>query len=212
MTNESKKNARYHHGNLYETLLATASKIIADQGVDALSLRKLAEKIGVSRTAAYHHFNDKNDLLCAIATQGFIAWQQQAEHIFNNTGLTDREKYRAFVHNYVHFASQNPAMYELMFGRTLWKNMQQPNNTSDTNLSTEKLHNVAYPSFQYQVEMTKSWQEKGLLPKSENTLRLAQVIWGTLHGIARLLIDGIYADESNVDEMCDCAVNLFLIS
>jgi AcrR family transcriptional regulator len=206
--NKSAQTKSYHHGNLYDSLLTTASKMIAQDGVDALSLRKLAEKIGVSRTAAYHHFKDKNDLLCAIATQGFIDWQQQAENIFNNEDLSDREKYRSFVHNYVRFATQHPAMYELMFGRTLWKNNQQPSN--QLNLSSEKLRNVAYPSFQYQVEMTKRWQEKGLMPKSENTLRLAQVTWGTLHGIARLLIDGIYTDTNNVDEMCDCAVNLFL--
>ena len=87
-----------------------------------------------------------------------------------------------------------------MFGSTLWKE----------NNSSTSLKEVAYPSFQFQVEMTKTWQAKGLMPKNENTLRLAQVSWGTLHGIARLVIDGIYADASNIDEMCDCVVNLFL--
>ena len=47
------------------------------------------------------------------------------------------------------------------------------------------------------------------MPSDEDTLRLSQVTWGTMHGIARLLIDGIYADRSHIDEMCDCAVNLF---
>ncbi len=192
---------RYHHGDLYDALISHASTMISELGIEALSLRKLAEQIGVSRTAAYHHFKDKNDLLCAIATQGFIAWQSQSESIFSNDELTTQEKYRNFVHDYVHFATKNPALYDLMFGRTIWKNSQ----------STQTLRDVAYPSFQYQVEMTKIWQAQGLMPKNESTLRLAQVTWGTLHGIARLLIDGIYADASNIDEMCECAVNLFLL-
>ena len=58
--------------------------------------------------------------------------------------------------------------------------------------------------------MTRYWQEKGLLPNDQDALRLAQVTWGTLHGIARLLIDGIYADNSHISEMCDCAADLFM--
>lgn len=45
---------------------------------------------------------------------------------------------------------------------------------------------------------------------TESSLRLTQVTWATLHGIARLVIDGIYADASQIDTMCQCAINLFL--
>lgn len=204
--NTAKKNASpYHHGDLRSSLLNTATSMLTEQGIEALSLRKLAERFGVSRTAAYHHFKDKNDLLSAIAAQGFIAWQEQSEAIFNNEQLTHKERYRQFVFDYVRFATKNPALYELMFGSTLWKNTD-----NEQEKSSQALKDVAYPSFQYQVEMTKIWQEKGLMPTSENTLRLAQVTWATLHGIARLLIDGIYADANNIDEMCECTVNVFL--
>ena len=60
--------------------------------------------------------------------------------------------------------------------------------------------------------MIKLWQEQGIINSEENTLRLAQVSWATLHGIARLVIDGIYAQESQIDEMCECAVNVFLVN
>ena len=113
--------------------------------------------------------------------------------------LLPKEKYRQFFHGYISYAADNPELYDLMFGRTIWKQ----------NSATNELRDVAYPSFHYQVEMTKKWQEQGLMPSDEDTLRLSQVTWGTMHGIARLLIDGIYADRSHIDEMCDCAVNLF---
>lgn len=198
----SKDSTNYHHGDLYSSLLSTATAMISEGGVEALSLRKLAESIGVSRTAAYHHFKDKNDLLIAIAAQGFISWKEQAEQLLNDKKLTDREKYQAFVHYYVQFATENAAIYQLMFGGTLWKDKKSPS----------KLKEVAYPSFQFQVEITKGWQEKGVLPNSPSTLRLAQVTWATLHGIAQLVIDGIYADASQIDEMCQCAVDLFLVT
>jgi AcrR family transcriptional regulator len=191
----------YHHGDLRGTLLNAASLMLKEMGIEGLSLRKLADKVGVSRTAPYHHFTDKNQLLCAIAEQGFLRWQQDAKFIFNQTELSPKEKYRQFFHGYIRYAADNPEMYDLMFGRTIWKK----------NSATSELRAVAYPSFHHQVEMTKEWQTQGLMPSDEDTLRLSQVTWGTMHGIARLLIDGIYADRSHIDEMCDCAVNLFTL-
>ena len=191
--------SRYHHGDLRGTLLNAANILLKETGIEGLSLRKLADKVGVSRTAPYHHFTDKNQLLCAIAEQGFVRWQQDAEFIFNQTDLPPKEKYRQFFHGYISYAADNPELYDLMFGRTIWKQ----------NSATNELRDVAYPSFHYQVSMTKKWQSQGLMPNGEDALRLSQVTWGTMHGIARLLIDGIYADRSHIDEMCDCAVNLF---
>lgn len=189
----------YHHGDLRSTLLNAANVLLKETGIEGLSLRKLADKVGVSRTAPYHHFKDKNQLLCAIAEQGFVRWQQDAELIFNQTDVPPKKKYRQFFHGYISYAADNPELYDLMFGRTIWKQ----------NSATNELRNAAYPSFHYQVEMTKKWQIQGLMSSDEDTLRLSQVTWGTMHGIARLLIDGIYADRSHIDEMCDCAVNLF---
>jgi AcrR family transcriptional regulator len=193
---------KYHHGDLRKSLVSTASDMVAEAGIEGLSLRKLAEKIGVSRTAAYHHFTDKNDLLCAIAEQAFKRWHQISSEIFTQENLSNVDKYRNFVHAYIGFANENPSLYELMFGRVIWKE----------NNSTATLKNIAYASFNYQVEMTKLWQEQGIINSEENTLRLAQVSWATLHGIARLVIDGIYAQENQIDEMCECAVNVFLVN
>lgn len=195
----TKTKTRYHHGDLRASLLAAAKSMLKESGVAGLSLRKLADRVGVSRTAPYHHFKDKNELLCAIAEEGFNHWHQTAEQIFAQPDLNVREKYRQFFYAYINYAADNPELYDLMFGRLIWKQ----------NNATQQLREIAYPSFNYQVKMTKQWQQQGLLPKNQHTLRLAQVTWGTMHGIARLLIDGIYADNSHIDEMCDCAVDLF---
>jgi len=192
--------SNYHHGDLRPSLLIAATDMINQGGVDALSLRKLAEKVGVSRTATYHHFTDKHDLLCAVAAQGFVQWHRIEKDIFTDQTLSVPERYRKFVFTYIEFASQNPALYDLMFGQGIWKEKK----------GNQALRDVAYPCFQYQVEMVKSWQQDGILSAKENTLRLSQVTWSTMHGIARLVIDGIYADASSIEEMCECAVNVFL--
>ena len=87
-----------------------------------------------------------------------------------------------------------------MFGRILWKNHG----------ANEPLKKIAYQSFEHQVQMIQLWQQQGIISQEENALRLAQVVWGTLHGIAKLQIDGIYTQSTNIEEMCDCAVTLFL--
>jgi AcrR family transcriptional regulator len=197
---EMSQTSKYHHGDLQSELLKAARLRLENQGISELSLRKLADDVGVSRTALYHHFKNKSALLSAIAAKGFEQWHTVAVTIFDDDSHTIEIRFKHFIHAYIKFATENPQLYELMFGQTLW----------GSGFATESLRDVAYPSFQYQVTMTQLLQEKGLLPEGENALRLAQVTWGTLHGIARLIIDGIYADASHIEQMCDCAAALFM--
>ena len=201
--NLSAEKSSYHHGDLRNQLLSAGLDIIKTQGISALSLRKLAEKVGVSRTAPYHHFKNKNELLCAIAASGFQVWTTRLNHIQQKDNISEEQRFRQFAKSYVEFALENPDLYDLMFGQPIWKESQ----------NTETLKTEAYPAFQYQREFIKSWQHKGILPETLNDLRLSQVIWSTLHGIARLVIDGIYLqtnDSKQIDEMCECAVQVFL--
>jgi len=199
----STEKTSYHHGDLRNQLLMAGLDIIRTQGIGALSLRKLADKVGVSRTAPYHHFNNKNDLLCSIAAFGFQQWKASLVEIHQNQSLNETERFRHFAKSYVFFALDNPDLYDLMFGQPIWKESQ----------NTETLKTEAYPAFQYQRDFIKDWQRQGILPQRLSDLRLSQVIWSTLHGIARLVIDGIYLqtnDSKQIDEMCDCAVQVFL--
>jgi AcrR family transcriptional regulator len=204
MTNDSKETkeplkSKYHHGDLRQDLIDAASQMIKEFGVEGLSLRKLAGKVGVSRTAPYHHFKDKNELLCAIAEQGFKDRLSHIEGKYISPADSGALQLKQYMFDYIEFAQHNPELYELMFGRTIWK--QQIDN--------QALKDAAYPSFQHQLEVTKQWQSKGLLDQQTNSLRLSQVIWGTMHGVAKLLIDGIYTHTSQVEEICACAAELF---
>ncbi|WP_394552929.1 TetR/AcrR family transcriptional regulator [Agromyces sp. MMS24-JH15] len=61
----------YHHGNLRQALVDEAVAAIAEHGADALSLRDLARRAGVSHAAPAHHFGDRAGLFTAIAADGF---------------------------------------------------------------------------------------------------------------------------------------------
>jgi AcrR family transcriptional regulator len=198
-TSQTTARPSYHHGDLRQALLRSAKQLIAEAGIENLSLRRLAERAGVSRTAPYHHFSDKNDLLCAIAAAGFRRRHQTAAEEFDNSAKSMLEKFHDYMNGYVQFAVDCPEEYELMFGRSIWKQQN----------STEELRDVAYPCFQHQVDMVRCWQSCGVI-SGDNPLRSAQVIWGALHGIAKLFIDGIYTDTAQIEEVTYCAINMFI--
>lgn len=106
---------RYHHGDLRRALVEAAERILENEGPSALSLRAVAREAGVSAAAPYHHFKDKNELLAAIAQEGF-------EHLAQamREGAADEQEPRKRLNSlgvaYVCFARNNPALYTLMYG------------------------------------------------------------------------------------------------
>ncbi len=101
----------YHHGNLRKSLLDRAAYVIAEQGIENLSLRALARDLGVSHAAPARHFADKNDLLHALATEGndrFIAYILEAA---DATGSDPLVRYNAMGKAYIRFSLLYPAYY-----------------------------------------------------------------------------------------------------
>ena len=191
---------RYHHGGLRESLLAEASVVIVESGVEGLSMRGLAERVGVSRTAAYHHFRDKNELLCAIAEEGFRNWKEHFRELLGRRPEDLESWFHQFVQIYIDFARDHAQQYDLMFGRVIWKNSQP----------TASLKKISTECFQSYVEFIKHWQAQGLIASELDGLRIAQVTWSTMHGFSRLLNDGIYLDGEAVRSICDGTVKLLV--
>ncbi|WP_062269908.1 TetR/AcrR family transcriptional regulator [Endozoicomonas arenosclerae] len=194
----AKKN--YHHGDLRQSLINEATRMIADSGIEKLSMRGLAECVGVSRTAAYHHFKDKNELLCAIAEQGFSHWYDQMGSRLNEVPEDLEAWFRAFSHAYIDFARNHAEQYDLMFGRPIWKNGQP----------TESLRKISFEAFERYAEFVKKCLQGDQFSHGQDALRVAQVTWGSLHGLSRLLNDGVYLDKESINSMCDVAARLLV--
>lgn len=193
----SKTKPSYHHGDLRLSLIATATQMIHEQGIDTLSMRKLADAVGVSRSAPYHHFRDKRELLCAIAEDGFHAQDHMLALLPDTDG---RLRFEHLVQQYIRFATEHPQQYDLMYGREIWKK----------GAASPSLEASAKRSFKLWLDEIGKLQSDGEMPDNIPTLRLAQVSWATLHGLCRLLNDGIYVDTDNIEEMGRTAVNLLL--
>lgn len=191
----------YHHGDLRQALLDQATGIIRDDGLHALSMRKLADQVGVSRTAAYHHFKDKNALLCAIAEQGFLQ-QDKALRALTTASqpLPAEHLFRTYVLAYLRFANQQPETYDLMFGREIWKKGEP----------TDSLQRISRASFRTWVEWIEQLQRQQLFPGQQPALRIAQASWASLHGLCRLFNDGIYVHQDDLEAIADTMIKLLI--
>jgi AcrR family transcriptional regulator len=102
----------YHHGNLRRELLDRAAQVIAEQGIEHLSLRALAHDLGVSHGAPARHFKDRMDLLRALATEGH---NKLADYVFDAAeaaGTNPLERYAALGRAFVRFSLEHPAYYQ----------------------------------------------------------------------------------------------------
>ncbi len=99
--------------DLGAVLVAEALDMLAAEGVEALSLRALARRAGVSAMAPYRHFSDKDALLAAVATRGF----EGLRAAMDAAGCADPRADLARIGvAYVTYALEHPALYRLMFG------------------------------------------------------------------------------------------------
>ncbi len=186
----SHESGQYHHGNLRDSLLAASIDILNENGLEALSLRRLAEKVGVSRTAPYHHFKDKSALLAAIAEQGFMSLSQILKTVVSDESLTLEARRKKAVMDYLRFALSHPVQYDLMFGKSLWQADDQNN-----------FQRTAKDCFRQYVHLYEMFQKQGILKHEANPLRLAQLMWAALHGLAKLATEGVFANPQDLEEI-----------
>jgi AcrR family transcriptional regulator len=196
---ESSQKPSYHHGDLKRALLDETARILREEGEDALSLRRLAANLGVSRTAPYNHFKNKEALLSAVAVEGFSRYAAAMEAAQKRSRMLDgRGRTYAVVRAYIDFARKNPEYYDLMYGSKSWRSVDPAKSLAVTARSVLRAD----------VERLRRNQELGQIKAGLDVLRFVQVYWGTLHGISRLLLDGVYTDSASVKQLCDAAADM----
>jgi AcrR family transcriptional regulator len=173
----------YHHGNLRRALLDEALATIRADGVEALTLREIGARVGVSRTALYRHFADKRALLTAVATEGFRTLRERLVAAWEGGGRDDAA-FRAMGVAYVRFAVENPSHYRVMFGGFVHSEGQ------DAELATE-----GEGAFRALVDALATLRRDGDL------LLAARYVWAVVHGVAMLAIDGQIPEPGAVDAL-----------
>ena len=105
----------FHHGDLRNALIQSGLQILAEESIQALSLRKVARLAGVSEAAPYRHFKDKEALLAAIAEQGFIQLSERLEAVEAQFAEQADKLFYQSCRTYIDFALENPHAMRMMF-------------------------------------------------------------------------------------------------
>ena len=159
----------YHHGALRGALLLAAEAELEARGIERFSLRKVAQRAGVSHGAPAYHFRDAGGLLTALATEGFarvLAIQLDREE---QRGSSMPDRLVAVGLGYIDFALGHPALFRLMFSS------QRPD--------------FGDPDLQRQMDCTYRHLQAAIaaVNGAEADLTLA---WAVVHGLAELLLAG----------------------
>jgi AcrR family transcriptional regulator len=170
----AKRKADYHHGNLRRALIDAAVSAIAKHGVDALNLRQLAARAGVTPGAPYHHFTDREELLAAIAEEGF--GRLGAELIAGRDAAGDEASARleALGRAYINFAISCPGYFRVMFH-------------GDGKSSGPSAPGLR--AFHLLRDAVLACQEAGTAPAGDPSA-LVLTAWSAVHGFATLWVDG----------------------
>jgi len=165
----------YHHGNLRPALLAQARALLDEGGPEALSLREAARRAGVSATATYRHFQDKEALLAAVAAEGFREFAAAL-----TTPLRAGQPFAAMGRAYVEFALAHPGLFRLIFSPLMRERERYPELKIASNLAFDALRGAT------------ALAKGGSASDIEST---AIAAWSMVHGLAHLLLDGVLPME-----------------
>ncbi|MBL8089260.1 MAG: TetR/AcrR family transcriptional regulator [Anaerolineales bacterium] len=172
------KSKTYHHGDLKNALIKAGVEILAKEGIGKLSLRKVALKAGVSHTAPYSHFSDKQSLIAAISTEGFQRLSKALDSAIKSHANNPKKQLIEGAQAYVKFALANKDIFKIMFSSALEKEKDYP-----------AFVEVSQKAFIQVIDIVRTCQEANIIKSGEADV-LAVIIWGQVHGIIALAIEG----------------------
>jgi AcrR family transcriptional regulator len=176
-TNKPRKRGSFHHGDLRRALLDAAGEILDRRGPLEVGLRAVARAAGVSQTAPYRHFTDKEALLAAVAAQGLAGLGERAAAAVA-AAHGPEEALRAVGRAYVQVAVARPHLFRLMFGPEVSDKARYP-----------EVREAGERAFAVVVAAIAAGQRAGTIRDGEPG-ELALVVWSAVHGFASLIVDG----------------------
>jgi AcrR family transcriptional regulator len=168
----------YHHGDLHRELLCAARELLEENNIASLSLRAVAKKIGVSHTAPYRHFKDKESLLAGIAGEGFKELTAQMRQATDLHPGDPGAQLQEAGDRYVRLVLKNPQCVQLMFGGIL--------PCDDTYPEVRESGDMAFNTLK---EIIAGGQARGVFKKGDVEL-LALTVWSGIHGLSLLFVSG----------------------
>lgn len=167
----------YHHGDLKNALIEAGADILAKDGVGGLSLRKVAQKAGVSHTAPYAHFADKQALIAAISTDGY---QRLYDALAATVARYADDPARQLIEGawaYVQFALNDTDHFKITLSGAIEKEKDYP-----------AFVEISQQSFALVVQIVEACQQAKVLKRGPTDL-IAVGVWSLIHGFVSLILE-----------------------
>jgi AcrR family transcriptional regulator len=168
---------KYHHGDLKNALIEAGIEILAKDGLGALSLREVARQAGVSHTAPYAHYTDKQALIAAIATAGYEKLYAKLADVIQRCQASPAQQLVEAGWAYLEFAFDEPDHFKITFSGVIEKEKDYP-----------AFVEISQKSFKLVVKIIETCQQTGVLPVGPSDL-IAVSVWSLLHGLAPLILE-----------------------
>lgn len=160
-------------------IIDQARDLFVSKGVEAVTMREIAKRIGYSATSIYLHFADKEALLRAICDTDFLRLATVLKEIL---AITDPiERMVAFGQGYAKFALSYPNHYRLMF-----MTPHLPYTPAESGLQQNNAEQDAY--FQLKTVINDVYLADGFKPELQDAELIAQTVWAGIHGVCALQI------------------------
>lgn len=159
---------------LAQTILKTAGEMFLAYGYEAFSLRRVAEQIGYSPGTIYLYYASKDDVLKALANEGFAGFSVMLYAAYASTD-DPLERMWALARGYVRFGLENPAFYRLIF-------MERPDF-----FVHETLENA--PKWEESFAVWRGIMADAIATgkiRTDDPVKTSDAIWSMLHGIVAL--------------------------
>lgn len=172
-----------NHDDTSRALLAAAHRLLADDGPEALTVRRIANEAGMSTMNVYSRFGGKDGVIDELYSDGYERLIATLKAVPTTGKVGDDMMHMA--HAYRDFARSNPTYYGIMFRSTI-PGFEPTQDSID----------LALTSLYYFVERVKQGQEAGAIISTDgyDPTEIAAGLWATCHGIVSLELDGV-ADE-----------------
>ncbi len=180
----------YHHGNLRQALLDHAVELARIGGPDAVVLRDVQRMAGVSNSAAYRHYSDRNALLGAVTEYAESrladAMVARLNALPDKGSVAERAvaRFRATGQGYIDFALAEPGLFRTAFAHT-----ETGRETHADRHQAAKSEVGEHHPFQILMRSIDDLVEVGALSPDRRD-GLDEAAWGAVHGLSTLFIDG----------------------
>lgn len=170
-----KDKGAYHHGNLADSLLDSVDEIATQFGLEAVTLRACAKKIGVSPSSAFRHYSDKRDLMTAFATRALLQLSDALSAATRKANKENGDALMAVGLAYIKFAIDKPAFF-----RAMWNEETIYTNSENYVAAADLLSTHLKGGF---VDTIADIDPNSLSPEE-------LLAWSSVHGLANLFVDG----------------------